>query len=393
MDMIKIITKINLSRVIFITIVITIGNLTGQTGYSLRFYGNGVDDIDRVKIPIDDPERPIDIGSEDFTIEFWMKAFLEENSGTVSTGNDGWITGNSIFDRDIYGAGDFGDFGISMGNISEKGVIAFGVNNGSEGETIVGTLNVADGQWHHVAVTRRFSDGLLSMYVDGQLDAQTDGPDGDISYRNGRSTSYANDPFLVLGAEKHDAGSAYPSFSGWLDEIRISNVIRYNDMFIPVAETFTADENTIGLYHLDEGSGNIVNDVSGAEGGPSNGLINFGGSPQGPEWVNDTIISSIESKEQRQNHFKLYKNYPNPFNPKTIIKFEILNDENSISLLIYNSAGQIVKNLYMGFLNSGLYTLEWYGDDDHGMRLPSGLYFINLRSGRISLTDKILLIR
>ena len=42
------------------------------------------------------------------------------------------------------------------------------------------------------------------------------------------STDYQNDPYLVLGAEKHDAGSDYPSFHGWLDELRVSNVVRYS---------------------------------------------------------------------------------------------------------------------------------------------------------------------
>ena len=41
--------------------------------YSLRFYGHGVDGVDRVEIPID-PSVPVDVGATDFTIEWWMKA-------------------------------------------------------------------------------------------------------------------------------------------------------------------------------------------------------------------------------------------------------------------------------------------------------------------------------
>jgi hypothetical protein len=52
--------------------------LAHTQGYSLRFYGNGTGDIDRVKIRIDDPTNnlpgpPADIGATDFTIEFWVK--------------------------------------------------------------------------------------------------------------------------------------------------------------------------------------------------------------------------------------------------------------------------------------------------------------------------------
>jgi|GEM_PF-3474698 len=259
-----------------------------QSGYSLRFYGNGVNDIDRVKIQID-PHKPADVGATDFTIEFWMKATPGDNTGsTTCNSNDGWITGNIVIDRDIWGPGDYGDFGISLNN----GKIAFGVSYGNNGNTICGNISVTDGQWHHVAVTRAFSDGQLCIFVDGQHDVCGPGNVGsnrDVSYRDGRSTSYPDsDPFLVLGAEKHDAGPAYPSYRGWLDELRLSNIRRYTGNFTPPSAPFTPDANTVALYHFDEGSGNVINDSSGASGGPSNGVRKYGGSPPGPEWSTDT---------------------------------------------------------------------------------------------------------
>jgi hypothetical protein len=48
-------------------------------GSSLRFYGNGMNDIDRVKISIDQPHVPADIGAGDFTIELWLKAMPGDN--------------------------------------------------------------------------------------------------------------------------------------------------------------------------------------------------------------------------------------------------------------------------------------------------------------------------
>jgi hypothetical protein len=268
--------------------------------YSLRYFGNGVDDIDRVKIPIDDPAKPVDVGDEDFTIEWWMKANLSENmNGVVGTGNDGWITGNILLDRDVYGVGDFGDYGVAMGRVGSKGVLAFGVNNGTSGDTIVGTRNVADGAWHHVAVMRRRSDGFLTLYVDGTLDAQVDGPNGNISYRDGRPTSFLNDPFLVLGAEKHDAGSAYPSFSGWMDEMRISNILRYTANFTVPTQPFGTDSATLGLYHFDEKAGDTIHDVGGAVGGPSNGQRKAGGNPFGPIWSNDTPFAGRSGQTGR----------------------------------------------------------------------------------------------
>jgi hypothetical protein len=201
-------------------------------GSSLRFYGAGRDQVDRVKIPIE-PARPVDVGG-DFTIEFWMKANRGDNgSGACSMGGDNWINGNSMFDRDVFNQGDHGDYGSSLAG----GKLAFGVNNGSDGNTICGTTDLADGVWHHVALTRNSQSGALRIFVDGQPDAEGSGPAGDISYRDGRATEYPNDPFLVLGAEKHDYDRAkFPSYSGWLDEIRISTALRYSDAFAPPAD-------------------------------------------------------------------------------------------------------------------------------------------------------------
>jgi hypothetical protein len=111
-----------------------------------------------------------------------------------------------------------------------------------------------------------------------------------MSYRDGRSTSYPNsDPYLVIGAEKHDAGTQYPSYSGFLDEIRLSDVVRYNAEFTPPSGPFTPDDDTIALYHFDEGRGDTLGDSAGA----SDGERRYGGFTNGPEWfVSDLLFLS-----------------------------------------------------------------------------------------------------
>ncbi|MBL8058066.1 MAG: LamG domain-containing protein, partial [Anaerolineales bacterium] len=246
--------------------------------YALRFFGHGVSDIDRVKIRLDAPARPVDVGG-DFTVEFWLKADAGANaSSNAQCGtNDGWIYGNIVVDRDIYGAGDYGDYGVAL----SAGRMVFGASVGGAGNTLCGGVVVADGQWHHVALTRQSSTGQLRIYVDGQLDAQGSGPAGNLSYRDGRG-GQPDDPYLVLGAEKHDAGAQFPSFSGWLDELRVSTTLRYSGSFSPPAGPFTPDAGTAALYHFDEGPAGactgLVLDSSGAAGGPSNGQCQYGGS-------------------------------------------------------------------------------------------------------------------
>lgn len=274
------------TSLLIMTVFLIFSNQLFPQNYAVRFYGHGTNDIDRIKIPLDNPNRKLDVGG-DFTIEFQMKALLADNPGGTSATqgyNDDWTLGHVIIDRDIFGGGDYGDYGISLAN----GRIAFGVNNGSNSYTLIGTSNVADGSWHHIAVTRNSITGVMQIFVDGVTDDNfSSGVSGDVSYRDGRTITngWVNEPYIVIGAEKHDYdNSTYPSFNGYFDELRISNSVRYTSSYSPV-EKLTDDANTMALYHFDEGSGTTITDVSITAGITTNGTMNYGGSsPSGPEW-------------------------------------------------------------------------------------------------------------
>ena len=261
--------------------------------YAIRLGGTGRNDLDRVKILVDDPATafpgpPVDVGATDFTIEFWLRADRGANAaGPLECGaNATWINGNVVLDRDRYSQGR--KYGLSLG----AGRLVFGVTaSGSDELTICGTTPLDDGRWHHVAVSRVRATGALALYVDGRLDAASArGPAGDISYPdNGKPGNHCggpclrSDPFLVLGAEKHDAGPSYPSFKGDLDELRISDTLRYGGPFTPPGSRFEPDARTAALYHFDEGAGSLARDLSDRTGGPSHGILMT--SPAGPAWV------------------------------------------------------------------------------------------------------------
>lgn len=89
---------------------------------------------------------------------------------------------------------------------------------------------------------------------------------------------------------------------------------------------------------------------------------------------------------------RLIGNYPNPFNPSTLISFEIENND-YVVLDIYNVKGQKVKSLLNEHLFKGIHNIEWSGINDKGESVGSGIYFYNLRSGRHSLTGKMILMK
>jgi hypothetical protein len=240
-----------------------------------------------VKVRIDGPPTPADVGATDFTLEWWMKALPGDNAAgdAQCDAAGGWLTGHVVFDRDILDDGEHGEYGVSLAG----GRLAFGVSAGAAGNTVCGATGVADGTWHHVAVTRERATGLLRLYVDGVLDAEGPGGVGssrDVSYADGRETDFPDvDPFLLVGAAKRDADGGSPSYQGWIDEVRLSTVRRYTAAsFTRPALPFAPDGATAALYHMDEGAGDVVADGSG---GGSHGLRRVGGDPAGPVWSGD----------------------------------------------------------------------------------------------------------
>jgi hypothetical protein len=148
----------------------------------------------------------------------------------------------------------------------------------------------------------------MRLFIDGMLGASATGPTGDLSYNNGRATSFPDsDPFLVLGAEKHDAGSAYPSFAGWLDELRISSTVRYAANFTPPAQPHFPDAQTAALYHFDEATAERINDSAGHALGPNTGVRRVGGNPVGPMWSHETpfadraLLFGVQGNGQAQD--------------------------------------------------------------------------------------------
>ena len=97
------------------------------------------------------------------------------------------------------------------------------------------TVNVADGRWHAIGYVRE--PNRVRLYVDGKQVA-----DAAVKAAQGRST----DDGLGLGTlVDRQIGCA-----GWLDEIRISNGVR--DLQTTGTKPMTADEQTVGLWSLDE---------------------------------------------------------------------------------------------------------------------------------------------
>ena len=89
---------------------------------------------------------------------------------------------------------------------------------------------------------------------------------------------------------------------------------------------------------------------------------------------------------------ELAQNEPNPFNPKTIIAFN-LPQASDVRLEIYDVAGRKVTTLVDRHLTAGPYSYEWDGRNQHGEKVASGVYFYRLSTPERDLRKKMVLLK
>ncbi|CUS97648.1 T9SS type A sorting domain-containing protein [Candidatus Kryptonium thompsonii] len=98
-------------------------------------------------------------------------------------------------------------------------------------------------------------------------------------------------------------------------------------------------------------------------------------------------LDIIEVNIEVPKKYVLYQNYPNPFNPSTTIAFELPVDSH-VRLEIYNTAGQKVKEIFVGELPAGYHKFTVDGRD-----LSSGVYLYILRAGNFVDVKKMVLVK
>jgi hypothetical protein len=115
------------------------------------------------------------------------------------------------------------------------------------------------------------------------------------------------------------------------------------------------------------------------------------------------IIGIAQNNNTIPNSYRLYNNFPNPFNPSTQIKYDIpllrgvdANDAPMVrggrgvltQLKIFDILGREVQTLVNGELKPGSYNVTW-----DASAFPSGVYFYKLTAGSFVSTHKMVLIK
>ena len=104
-------------------------------------------------------------------------------------------------------------------------------------------------------------------------------------------------------------------------------------------------------------------------------------------WFGINTITGIENTLGLPTEYKLFNNYPNPFNPSTTIKYQ-LKKSGSIKLLLYNSIGQIVATLVNENKEAGIYTINYDASN-----ISSGIYFYRIVTKEFVKTKRMILLK
>lgn len=85
--------------------------------------------------------------------------------------------------------------------------------------------------------------------------------------------------------------------------------------------------------------------------------------------------------------FELHTPYPNPFNPEVTISFSIPKEQ-IVYLAIYDLSGRLIENILSNLKLAGEHQFTWNGSNH-----PSGIYFVTIKSGHYTDTQKALLLK
>lgn len=210
--------------------------------------------------------------NSDFTIEFWFK-FCEDSS----FGYQGFLGNSNNIELNM-----FPDSNINFYQLCS--------NSSSNVWTCNQDLQYPnDYEWHHLAATYDYSSDHFEFYYDGI--------DGTLAYT---SYNFSTSGLLYIGRVDYDTW-LYNHFNGYMDELRISNVIRYNGSFTPDTSEFLPDSYTTGLWHFNNVNyGNSIQDYSG-----NNNNLLTSGNPQvfnlsTPVYSSNNNITAISTADSFQ---------------------------------------------------------------------------------------------
>jgi len=103
--------------------------------------------------------------------------------------------------------------------------------------------------------------------------------------------------------------------------------------------------------------------------------------------LNEVGKAGAKNTSGISDDYKLYQNFPNPFNPATIINYKI-NQSGFVTLNVYNLVGQVVKTLVNDYQEPGTYSRQFDASE-----LSAGVYLYKLQVNNFTSVKRMTLIK
>lgn len=104
------------------------------------------------------------------------------------------------------------------------------------------------------------------------------------------------------------------------------------------------------------------------------------------------LLDADDLDQPLPREFSLQQNFPNPFNPATVINFTVPSASN-VEISVFNVLGEKVRILADKMYAAGEHAVVWDGTDAGGAQVSSGVYFYRMVTGKFTATRKMALVR
>jgi len=109
-------------------------------------------------------------------------------------------------------------------------------------------------------------------------------------------------------------------------------------------------------------------------------------------WSGGGEVLAISNFNTSLDRFVLKDNYPNPFNPLTLISYELPSDR-LVNITIHDMMGKKVKTLVNGLQTAGYKSIKWDATNDRNEPVSAGVYLYTIEAGDYSQTKKMVLLK
>ena len=167
----------------------------------------------------------------------------------------------------------------------------------------------------------------------------------------------------------------------------------YHAFYATAEQQNGPDTYTFGQNFLQRGAfKGQINDIPGFLNVNTNQFID----DDVKRYVGGTGTSQLDIADkdsgQMPKRFTVYQNYPNPFNPVTSFRYDLFSNS-EVRVAIYNTRGQMVKEIFNGWQAAGQQSLSWDATGSMNQAVSSGIYFYVVEINTTRQMRKMILLK